>query len=251
LTPDEYVQYVIDKYTPQTGPGSPAANAAGQLLPVIQNWAGAYLLNVYYSGSYAKGTGIKGESDLDLFISLDSSSDTLGNNYYDLYSFIQKQGYYPTQQNVSIGLTYQNLHVDLIPARKLSGNTDDHYLFVRKADSWKKTNVQVHINTVKNSGRTKEIRAIKIWRNLKSLKFPSIYLELTVIDALYGKSTTQLASNVVTVFEYLKSNFASARVDDPANTNNIISDELETYEKNAISSAASLALSSKWDQVIW
>ena len=70
MTPDQYVESILAKYTALTGMFAPAPLAANLLLPVLQQWAGTQLASIQYSGSYAKGTAVKGGSDIDLFISL-------------------------------------------------------------------------------------------------------------------------------------------------------------------------------------
>lgn len=253
MTADEYVLSVVSKYRLLTGPQSQAYQVGQQFYPTTKNWANKFLIEVSFSGSYAKGTGIKGSTDVDLFISLHPQTPgTLKEIYDNLYAYLTQKGYAPRRQNVSIGLTYSSLLVDLIPARKQAGNTNDHSLFLNKAQTWTQTNVQTHINKIQQSGRLDEIRAIKIWRNLNRLSFPSFYLELTVLDALYGKNKNQPAGNVMTVLEYLRDKFIGARVVDPANSNNIISDDLTAIEKLAISSAAKSSLTkSTWEQIIW
>ncbi len=253
MTADEYVLYVVSKYKLSTGPQSPAYQVGRQLNPTIANWADRFLLEVSFSGSYAKSTGIKGSTDVDLFISLNSQTPgTLKELYDSLYAYLAQEGYAPLRQNVSIGLTYTGLLVDLIPARKQVGNTNDHSLFRNKVQTWTQTNVQTHINIILQSDRLDEIRAIKIWRNLNHLSFPSFYLELTVLNALYGKNKNQPANNVLTILEYLRDKFTGARVVDPANSNNVISDDLTFVEKSAIAKAAkNCRAQPKWEQIIW
>jgi hypothetical protein len=53
------------------------------------------------------------------------------------------------------------------------------------------------------------------------------------------------------VLQYLRDNFSSARVVDPANTNNVISDDLTVAEKRAIRQAAEAALKAKkWNEIV-
>lgn len=97
-----------------------------------------------------------------------------------------------------------------------------------------------------------EIRAIKIWRNLHQLDFPSFYLELTVLDALSGKSRNQLAANFLTVLEYLRDSLVNARVIDPANSNNTVSDDLSSAEKQVVANAAATSRNKPyWSDIIW
>src|SRR5205823_1399197 len=118
---------------------------------------------------------------------------------------------------------------------------------------WTQTNVATHISTVVSSGRVNEIRALKVWRKCHNLDFPSFYLELTVIDALWGKTKgTNLARNVSTCLEYIRDNLEAACVIDPANTANIISDDLTASEKKKIAQAAAKSRDEPyWEQVLW
>lgn len=167
---DEYILSVVAKYTPATGQGSPAYHAAQNLYPMIQRWANRYLLEATFAGSYAKGSVVRGSTDVDIFISLDPQTPgTLKELYESLYSSLDSNRLNPQRQNVSIGLKYSGISVDLVPARKQSGYTNDHSLFKNKAQTWTQTNVQQHINLISQSGRLVEIRAIKIWRNLHRL----------------------------------------------------------------------------------
>lgn len=253
MTADEYVKWVLTKYKVATGPGSPAYQAGQAFGPAIRAWAGANLLETKYSGSYAKGTAVRGRTDVDLFISLASNTqNTLREIYNSLFQYVQGRGFTPRRQDVSIGVTYGDVKVDLVPARKHPGHTNDHSLYRTRADTWTQTNVDRHINLVANSGRTEEIRAIKIWRQLHGVDLPSIYLELTVLDALYGRRTGQPAANTLAVLEYLRDSFVTARVVDPANTNNVISDELSYSGKLAAASAARTSLGkTRWEDIIW
>lgn len=253
MTQDEYVLSIVAKYKAATGQGSPAYQAAQNLYPTIQRWAGKCLLGTRFSGSYAKGTGVRGSTDVDIFISLEPQTPgTLKELYDGFYSFLDSIRLSPRRQNVSIGLNYSGVSVDLVPARKQAGNTDDHSLFKNKAQTWTQTNVQQHINLVAQSGRLDEIRAMKIWRNLHRLSFPSFYLELTVLDALYNKNKNQPAANVLTVLEYLRDSFTNARVVDPANSNNIISEDSTSSEKSLIASQARDSRAKpRWEDIIW
>ena len=141
---------------------------------------------------------------------------------------------------------FSGFDVDLVPGKRQSAWTTDHSLYRRTADTWTKTNVTTHINTVVMAGHQRESRLLKLWRNQKRLEFPSFYLELTVIAALSGRTSPDLAENVVTVLEYLRDKFTAARVIDPANGNNVISDDLTGTEKQAVRRLAEAALGGNW-----
>jgi hypothetical protein len=81
------------------------------------------------------------------------------------------------------------------------------------------------------------------------LDFPSFYLELTVIKALAGAGGT-LSQRVWKFFQYLLDTFPNARVIDPANTNNVVSDDLTAAARGKIRAAAADALNATdWSQI--
>ena len=251
MTADEYLQKILAREAVDTGVYSPVRGVQTQLQPAIREWAGNFLLGVSPSGSFAKGTANKSGTDIDLFISLaQNTPDTLKEIYETLCKKMTEKGYSPKRQNVSINVRVNGYSVDLVPAKRQDSYTDDHSLYRRKADTWTKTNVTKHINHVRQSGRISEARIIKLWRNQKGLDFPSFYLELTAINALSGRYGT-LSDNVMKVFEYLRDTFPNARVVDPANTNNIISDDLTAAERAKVKTAADQARNvSNWNQIV-
>jgi hypothetical protein len=75
------------------------------------------------------------------------------------------------------------------------------------------------------------------------LDFPSFALELSVIEALRYKRQGDLASNLSDALSWIAGNIQTARLVDPANSNNIISDDLTPQEKKRIADGAQYARS--------
>lgn len=253
MTGDEYVASIIAKYAVSRGSTSPAEILGGKVAGPIRSWAGDWLSELSYSGSYAKGTGVHGVNDVDLFISLKSGTPgTLGENYESLHKLAEDSGWSPKRQNVSIGITLDGTKADLVPGKVQAGQVNYHSVYRRKKNSWTQTNVKLHVSTVQNSGRVDEIRAVKVWRSLRSIDWPSFYLELFVIDVLSGKSKGALASNVLAALEKIGTSLTTKAIIDPANTNNCISDDLTVAEKTPIAStAATSAKEQRWEKIIW
>lgn len=252
MTADEYLRRILERENVDTSLLSPARGVRTQLEPIIREWAGDKLLSVSPSGSFAKGTAIKTGTDIDLFISLSmQTSETLKEIYGKLAGRMTEKGYAPKRQNVSVNVRAGGYSVDLVPGKRQDGYSDDHSLYRRRADTWTKTNVAKHISYVSQSGRTNEIRTVKIWRNQQGLDFPSFYLELSVIAALAGQYGGALSPNVWKTFQYFRDSFPTARVIDPANTNNVISDDLTAAEKAKVKASATAALGAKdWSEII-
>ncbi len=250
MSADNYLNEIIRKYRVNEA-GVKAR--VGAIYPTIKRWAGQYLAEAIYSGSIAKGTAISLATDADVFISLSSATpNTLSGIYNSLYNTLTQAGYETKKQNVSIGVSSAGYNIDFVPGKRQSQHGYDHSLYKNKVGTWTQTNVKTHVSHVANSNRTNEIKLAKIWRQLNSLDFPSFYVELVAIDCLSGRSYSDLSGNFWEVFGFLSSDFITGRYVDPANTNNIISDDLNYSEKQKIQRAAQTARSrSNWSQIVW
>lgn len=250
MTADQYLAQIISKYQiNETGVKAKVA----QLYPTIQRWGGQYLLEVIYSGSIAKGTAISLGTDADVFISISSTAqETLADIYNTLYNAFIQAGYQARKQNVSIGIHSGGYQIDLVPGKRQSQYGYDHSLYKNKANTWTKTNVKTHVSQIIGSNRIGEIKLTKIWRQLNKLDFPSFYIELAVIDCLSGRSYSDLNGNFWHVLGFLTGNFVNSRYLDPANTNNVISDDLSFSEKQLIRIAAQAERAKpNWAQIVW
>lgn len=250
MTPDQYLASLLSKYTVNVAAAKAAGNA---IYPLLQQWGNDYLLSADFSGSLAKGTGISISSDADIFLSISSSTPgTLAQIYNSLLSYVSAAGYSARMQNVSVRVSVNGNLIDLVPGRRHSQWGDDHSLYRSKAQSWIQTNIAKHISYVSGSGRIDEIRILKLWRSQHQLEFPSFFLEMATIDALRYSQKGNLAANVWKVLEHLRDNIQTVRYIDPANTNNVISDDCTIFEKAAIATKAASSLKEQnWGQIVW
>jgi hypothetical protein len=251
MTGDQYLLGILTRETVDTGPNSPVRSVHALLLPMVREWAGNKLLAFHPSGSFMKGTAIKSGTDIDLFISMsETTQETLKEIHDKLFARLTEKGFTPKRQNVSLNIKAFGYSVDLVPGKRQNPDSSDHSLYVRKAGTWQKTNVLTHTAEVRRANRLQEVRLIKLWRNQLGLDFPSFYLELVVARALAGRAAT-LEANISLIFEYLRDSFTSARFVDPANTNNVISDELTASEKQQIVNAGKAARETQyWEDII-
>lgn len=247
---DQYLYSILSRYAVNVASAEAAGN---RLYPMIERWSNGNLVRAEFSGSLRKGTAVSLTADADIFISLSSTTtSTLQQIYETLFTAVTDAGLPARRQGVSIGTTIDGYKIDLVPGRRQSQNGNDHSLWKSRENTWTMTNIQTHIGLVSNSRRVDEIRAIKIWRARHGLDFPSIYLELVVIEALRNARVGNLAQNVIMALEYLRDSFETARFIDPANTNNVISGGLSAADKQQIARQAAASLGMRnWEQVIW
>ena len=257
MSADEYVNQIVDKYQVDTSESSQVYKTAMAFQNLGEQWAGQCLRFVIVSGSFAKLTAVSsvlaGGSDIDLFISLvPNCKGTMKELYEGLHGFLVGKGFQVKRQNVSLGIKVGNVAIDFVPGKLQDGGDEDHTLYVRRGDTWKKTNVQEHIHYVLNSGCTKEIRALKIWKRLHGLDFLSFYVELFAIRAISQNPSNSVAANVWTTFQAIRDHLHDWTIIDPANSNNIISEQHTYEEKQKIVAQAKASLGkSDWSQIIW
>lgn len=142
------------------------------------------------------------------------------------------------------------------PQKKVNSQSyiryNDHYLWSNKHKCRMLTNIQKHIDMVRNSGVQKEIMLLKVWRENHSLDFPSIYIEQLCIEKLSKNNQYNLADNFWQMLHYISDNIENKRVVDPSNCNNIISDSLTNSEKRQIANQAQGSLGQKyWKDILW
>ena len=177
---------------------------------------------------------------------------TLKEIYYSLYRWLRDAGYEVRQQNVSVAVNLDGVRVDVTPARRQPRALSTHSVFVSKSGTWTQTNVHKHVGLIKNCARRPEIILAKVWRQCHGLDFPSFYLELSVLRALGGRPHRRLDRDFWRFLEYLACEFVDARIVDPSNTANVVSDTLTDEEKQAIALKARACLgATTWDRILW
>jgi hypothetical protein len=248
VTPEDlYLRAVINRLrlSPED-PGAPGL--LRRLTPLLHSWGGDLLESVALSGSLAKGTALRG-GDVDVFLSLSprlraplaAVHASLLNHFRD---------FLPQPRNVSLRIRFEDRHLDLVPGRGREGSTH-HTLWQVRRNTWLQTDVAEQIRYVRLSGRLDEILALKIWRRRHGLRFPSFCLELAVIHALSSAPRLPLAASFLEVLRFLATDFPSARLLDPANSNNLVSDTLSEAERCRIAGAARISLNvAAWTEIL-
>jgi hypothetical protein len=255
LTTDQYAASIVEKYRVVPGTSSASHHAADEVIPLLKKWGKQHLLGLTLSGAYAKNTAITLSSHVDVLVALSPVPGMeMKTIFWNLFKYLSDQDLHPRTRDVSIRMRAAGLDVDVIPACRdhdASGNLLLN-LFNKRSGQAVHTDIAGHIHLVSNSGRQQEICALKIWRERMSLDFPSLYLECTVLHALEAERFGQLADNILAVLRYLSHRFEKAVVPDPANADNVLSNDLSAADKKAIATAARDALYDEtWKKILW
>lgn len=249
LNADEYLLNIINQA--MVDPIEINDKKIKPVVDIIKSCTGENLNGLKMSGSSARGTATE-TADKDIFISMKHGSGSLEDIYNDLYECLDNKQLNPRKKNVAISIKLDDSEIDLVPGRQQNGYKNYHSLYSNKKDSWKQTNIDEHKKKVIESGRQKEIMAIRKWRDNNSLKFPSIYLDFSVVEALKYKNKGDITDDLTTVLVYLRDEFEHITILDPANSNNKISDLLDEEQKHNIARCAAKSLSKNdWNDIIW
>lgn len=218
------------------------------------------------SGSYAKHTAINIKFDIDLcqpflrdaFATLEEMVDQLYNFFMYRYSDLELVKSEIRKQRVSIGLTFlingEKIKMDIVPGRELTQGdyttTNNLNLYVRAKGiapaTSTQTNIQKHIEHI--SGKNDErqiIRLLKIWRYHNDKEIKPFFLELITIRAFEdnaGRISSGLWEKLEMVMKYIRDKVEGIRLEDPANSNNVVSETLNAFEKKDLSEEMSRML---------
>jgi hypothetical protein len=200
-----------------------------------------------YTGSMAKGTMVRESYDLDIVCRFPvDESESLKDLYERTYQSLAKT--HTVQKKVSAVRVLslesndekpRDFHIDVVPVRLFDEKTGDAFIYQSSNDQERlKTNIQVHVNYVKDSGLRDTIRLAKLWKVRHQFAIRTFVLEILAVRFL-EKPSGDLESNMIRFLSVCRDSLPTARLLDPANSNNVISDLMTDADKELVSNHAS------------
>ena len=177
------------------------------------------------AGSKKKGTMIADSYDLDLTCYFRHDDCTAGDCLQEIYESVASalsEKYHVTRKRSALRLSglsgKTDLHIDVVPGRFVEGSTGDVFLHQTSGDKERlKTNLDKHVQYVRNSGVRDAIKLMKLWRHLNGIDIKTFVLELLVIELLDGKTTNGLSDQMILLWQQLEERAGTISVEDPAN----------------------------------
>ena len=112
-----------------------------------------------------------------------------------------------------------------------------------------RTSMKVHIEHIERYNRRDVIKLLKLWKYHRKVPIKTFLLEIMTHLACYGVTRDSLSIQLETVLEFITTNIVESDFYDPANRDNIITDDLTLQEKLEIRDKAYQALNRKfWGQ---
>jgi hypothetical protein len=159
---------------------------------------------------------------------LPSDSNAAGETLQEIYENVRNclnKGYYVEEKTSALRLKgnaadnyMRDFHIDVVPGQFTDEDKSDCFIYQNGADKCRmKTNLDVHIAHVKDSGVVDAIRLLKLWNTRKSLRVKQFVFELLIIDLLDRKKAKSLSDQLVYVWEEISASDDTIHVEDPAN----------------------------------
>jgi hypothetical protein len=205
---------------------------------------------IRYGGSKAKGTMIQEAYDLDIICYFAPDDTGAGETLKEIYENVEEallDNYLVTRKPSALRLKSQDsaqsgkdFHIDVVPGRFIDRDEGDVFLYRLSGEKCRqKTNLDVHIKHVKDSGVVDAIRLLKFWGVRNSLSIRNFILELLTIELLRGKQFPTLSEQLRHVWTQIRDDVEGIKVEDPANpTGNDLSELFNSTIKFELSTTS-------------
>ena len=219
--------------------------------------------DIRYAGSYKKKTMIRDAYDLDVacyFGHDDTAADQTLREIYDACAEALTEGYHVQRKRSALRVMEKgalvsrtDFRIDVVPGRYTNEEHSDAFLHQEKGGKTRlKTNLQVHVEHIRDSGVRDAIKLLKLWRYQRSIRIKTFVLELLAVDLLKYRKTAKLSSQFRHVLTECRDHPDGLHVEDPANSNNDLKPLLDEARSD-LATWASLTLgyidNDKWESV--
>jgi hypothetical protein len=207
-----------------------------------------------YGGSKAKGTMIRESYDLDIICYFPHDESGAGETLEDIYNNVAEkltEAYTIERKSAAIRLKdrgpksdAKDFHIDVVPGRFLDGTKTDAWIYQHAAEKERlKTNLETHIEHVRDSGVVDAITLMKLWRVRNSVGIRNFIQELLVVDLLKTAKDVALPTQLRYVLKQFRDNIDGLSVEDPANPEgNDLSSLFDAGVRHSLSSMAANSL---------
>lgn len=198
-----------------------------------------------HGGSRAKGTMIREDYDLDEVCYFANEDTAPGETLEDIYENVAKlleKTYSVRRKCSALRLSRKGLdaHVDVVPGRYTDGTRTDVFIHQNEGDKERlKTNLELHIAYVRDSGCTDIIKLTKLWRTRNAIGVKTFPLELLVIEVLEEDGSGDCEARFRRVLTAFAEDIDNLFIEDPANpSGNDLSPALTEKIRDAIAKVA-------------
>ena len=189
---------------------------------------------------------------------LPSDSNAAGETLQEIYENVRNclnKGYIVEEKTSALRLKgntsddyMRDFHIDVVPGRFTDESKSDGFIYQKAAEKSRlKTNLDLHIEHVRDSGVIDAIRLLKLWKVRKGLKLKQFVFELLIIDLLSGMRSKSISDQLMHVWEEIAASADPISVEDPANpSGNDLSEVVKAAWSELKSEATNTLNTIKW-----
>ena len=183
-------------------------------------------ISTRWAGAMAKGTMIKESYDGDVTCYFNHDDTGAGETLEEIYENVEKclaEDYNLERKASALRVREKtfsrtDLHVDVVPGRFIDEKKKDVNLHRTTGDKRSlKTNLDVHIEHIRDSGVVDAIRLMKYWNVRHGTGAKTFILELLVVKLLAKKKASGLSEQLKHVWTEFRDAAKDLSVEDPAN----------------------------------
>jgi hypothetical protein len=199
-----------------------------------------------HGGSRAKGTMIRDDYDLDEVSYFENEDTAPGETLEEIYENVAElltKHYTVRRKRSALRLSKKgggDLRVDVVPGRYVDNTKTDVFIHQNEGSKERlKTNIEVHVGHVRDSGCADVIMLVKLWRTRNAVELKTFPLELLVIEVLNADNLGTLEDRFRRVLDAFADDIDDLQIEDPANpTGNDLSHALTDRLRQKVSKIA-------------
>jgi hypothetical protein len=258
MTPDEYLKKILKQQTfdddaPEL---KELRKRRTEIKLVLESHFSESNPSIRWAGSMAKDTMVKESYDGDVTCYFPRDGEGAGTTLEEIYNNVAEllgKGYDVERKASALRVKdrstkatkgfAEDLHVDVVPGRFTDDDEGDVFMHRTTGEKERlKTNLQVHIDHIRDSGVRDAIRMMKYWNARNTVGAKTFVLELLVVELLTKKKSSALSEQLTYVLTEFRDNPDGLCVEDPANSNNDLKPALDAV-RDMLSSVARTTLS--------
>lgn len=242
---ESYLHELVKKYESSNNEFDEAV--VKEIKKFILSFESKKISQIMTFGSSIKRTNIRETPKVKLLVSIkEKDKRPIEEITQWFYNYLQFPEWQVVKKNNQLEFNYKGIDFNIFLAKKKVNSYNYHIMENLKFSQEVISNFNIHTSNVVDSNFQKEIILMKLWREKHQLNFPTIYLELVVMDVLRKCDKTNLFSRMIRILDYLRRDFVQDKFYDPSNTYNVISDYLTLDEKRRIQQIAKISLTEQY-----
>lgn len=169
---------------------------------------------------------IKESYDLDIICYFEHDDDKAGESLEEIYNNVKialEDKYFVEPKTSALrikskdGQDQIDFHIDVVPGRYIDDSKTDSFIYQSGSEKDRlKTNLDVHIKNIRDSGLNDVIRLVKLWKIKVGLNLKTFVLELLVVKYAKKYQSDPLSNGLISFWEFLRDS-QDFSVEDPAN----------------------------------